>query len=71
MRNSMKEQLQLLKKYQSSFRITDLLYSTLYLAAYFSGDAKGGYQYALKNYQLYEQHEHFKTDLSFLSLFPT
>lgn len=65
MRNSMKEQLQLLKKYQSSFRITDLLYSTLYLAAYFSGDAKGGYQYALKNYQLYEQHEHFKTDSAF------
>lgn len=64
-KNNMKSQLQLLKKYQNSFRITDLLYSTLYLAAYFSGDAKGGYRYALKNYKLYEQHEHFKTDSAF------
>ncbi|MEO5642718.1 MAG: hypothetical protein ABIQ40_18435 [Bacteroidia bacterium] len=64
-KNKMKSQLLLLKKYQNSFRITDLLYSTLYLSAYFSGDMKGGYSYALKNYRLYEQHEHFKTESAF------
>jgi hypothetical protein len=55
----------LLKKHKTSFRISELLYSTLYLAAHYSGDLKGAYDFSLANYKLYSAHPHFKTDLSF------
>lgn len=54
-----------LKKHAGSFRIRELLYSSIYLMAHYSGDLKMAYTYARENYRLYNAHPWFKTELSF------
>lgn len=55
----------LLKTYKSSFRISELANSIIYIAVHYLGDIKEGYVYALKTYALYHQHEHFQIDSAF------
>ncbi|HET6991261.1 MAG TPA: hypothetical protein VFJ43_08060, partial [Bacteroidia bacterium] len=57
--------LPVLKKHETEFRIPELIYSTLYFAAHFSGDLKKAYHYSLSTYRLYNKYPHFKNDLPF------
>lgn len=65
LKNAINEAQLLLKNYKTSFRVSELSYSVIYIALHYLGDYKEGYGYALKNYELYQQHEHFKIDSAF------
>jgi hypothetical protein len=65
LKNAISEAQLLVKNYKSCFRILELAYSVIYISLHYLGNFKEGYVYALKNYELYQQHEHFKIDSAF------